>query len=148
MMYSKDFGPRIDAETFRRLCRAREFMDDCYNLSLDLDTISSQACFSRYHFLRLFKQAFNKTPHQYLTEKRIEKAKALLKSEDHSVTDICYEVGFESPGSFSTLFHKQVGHPPIIYRARSFFFRRPPLTRIPGCFLMMYGVEAPPARKF
>src|SRR6267143_90560 len=131
-------------EILERLNRARKFMDSCYDLPLDLAEISSHACFSRYHFLRLFRKAFNKTPHQYLVERRIERAKELLSSEDLRVTDICFEVGFESLGSFSSLFHKTVGHPPITYREKS---RESQAARrqIPGCFLVMYGLE--PAAK-
>ena len=127
-------------EVLERLNRARKFIDLCYDLPLDLEEISSHACFSRYHFLRLFRQAFNKTPHQYLVERRIERAKELLSSQDLRVTDICFEVGFESLGSFSSLFHKTVGHPPITYREKS----RETLAakrQIPGCFLVMYKLE-------
>src|SRR5688500_20382722 len=100
-----------DLETLERLARARDFIDHCYDHPLSLDQISEKACFSRYHFLRLFRQAFNKTPHQYLIERRIEKAKELLRKEDDvRVTDVCFEVGFQSLGSFSSLFHKCVGH--------------------------------------
>src|SRR5687767_5735354 len=103
-----------DLETLERLARARDFIDHCYDHPLSLDQISEKACFSRYHFLRLFRQAFNKTPHQYLIERRIEKAKELLRKEDDvRVTDVCFEVGFQSLGSFSSLFHKCVGHAPI-----------------------------------
>ena len=66
-----------DLETLQRLGRARDFIDHCYDHPLSLDQISEKACFSRYHFLRLFRQAFNKTPHQYLIERRIEKAKGV-----------------------------------------------------------------------
>jgi AraC-like DNA-binding protein len=97
-------------EVLERLDRARKFIDSCYDLPLNLDEISSQACFSRYHFLRLFRRAFNKTPHQYLVERRIEKAKELLSGNELRVTDVCFEVGFQSLGSFSSLFHKSVGH--------------------------------------
>ena len=130
-----------DADTYRRLSRAREFIDDCYHLPLDLDQISRQACLSRYHFLRLFRQVFDRTPHQYLTERRIKRAKELLGSSQLSVTDVCFEVGFESLGSFSTLFHRHVGRPPISYRARVFLFRRFPQSNIPACFLIMYGLQ-------
>jgi len=127
-------------EVLERLNRARKFIDLCYDLPLDLEEISSHACFSRYHFLRLFRQAFNKTPHQYLVERRIERAKELLSSQDLRVTDICFEVGFESLGSFSSLFHKTVGHPPVTYREKS---RKTEAAKrqIPGCFLVMYKLE-------
>ena len=75
-----------DLETLQRLGRARDFIDHCYDHPLSLDQISEKACFSRYHFLRLFRQAFNKTPHQYLIERRIEKAKELLGDDGLRVT--------------------------------------------------------------
>src|SRR6476619_3133988 len=108
-----------DLETLKRLGRAREFIDHCYDHPLSLDQISEKACFSRYHFLRLFRQAFNKTPHQYLIERRIEKAKELLGGDELRVTDVCFEVGFQSLGSFSSLFHKYVGHAPVTYREKT-----------------------------
>jgi AraC-like DNA-binding protein len=132
-------------EIYQRLCRAREFIDACYNLPLDLDQISSQACFSRYHFIRLFRQAFDRTPHQYLTEKRIEKAKELLASGDLTVTDVCFEVGFQSLGSFSSLFHKCVGHPPNAHRDRVCEGKQSPQRQIPACFLIIYGIKISPS---
>lgn len=128
-------------EVLERLDRARTFIDRCYDLPISLDEISSQACFSRYHFLRLFRQAFDKTPHQYLVERRIEKAKELLSTRDLRVTDICFEVGFESLGSFSSLFHKTVGHAPITYREKS-RETQAAKRKIPGCFLVMYNLES------
>ena len=130
----------MGAEVYQRLCRARSFIDHCYDHPLSLDQISSQACFSRYHFLRLFRQAFNKTPHQYLIERRIEKAKELL-ADNLRVTDVCFEVGFQSLGSFSSLFHKYVGHAPVIYRQRV-KDRQEARKQVPGCFLVMYGLES------
>lgn len=130
----------IVPDVYERLCRARDFIDHCYDLPLSLDQISSQACFSRYHFLRLFRDAFDKTPHQYLVERRIEKAKELLSSPELRVTDICFEVGFQSLGSFSSLFRKTVGDAPVIYRekARESASAR---QKVPGCFLLMYKLE-------
>ncbi|HKO61893.1 MAG TPA: AraC family transcriptional regulator [Pyrinomonadaceae bacterium] len=127
-------------DVYERLCRARNFIDVSYDLPLNLDDISSKACFSRYHFLRLFRQTFDKTPHQYLVERRIERAKELLRGAHLSVTDVCFEVGFQSLGSFSSLFHKQVGHAPITYREQA---RKTESARrqVPGCFLVMYKLE-------
>ena len=70
-----------------RLCRARRFIDECYDLPLDLTEISKQACLSRYHFLRLFRDTFDTTPHQYLIHRRIEKAKELLRLRSHFVRE-------------------------------------------------------------
>jgi AraC-like DNA-binding protein len=129
-----------DPEVLERLDRARKFIDLCYDLPLDLAEISSHACFSRYHFLRLFRQAFNKTPHQYLVERRIERAKELLSADKLRVTDVCFEVGFQSLGSFSSLFHRSVGHPPITFREKS-RETQAAKRQVPGCFLVMYGLE-------
>jgi AraC-like DNA-binding protein len=126
-----------DADLHERLCRARRYIDECYDLPLDLREISKQACLSRYHFLRLFRNTFATTPHQYLIQRRIEKAKELLCSEEFSVTDVCFEVGFQSLGSFSTLFRRCVGDAPNNYRER----QRASLRKVPGCFILMYGLK-------
>ena len=128
-----------DLETLQRLGRARDFIDHCYDHPLSLDQISEKACFSRYHFLRLFRQAFNKTPHQYLIERRIEKAKELLGGDELRVTDVCFEVGFQSLGSFSSLFHKCVGHAPVIFREKA-REKQTAMRQVPGCFLVMHKV--------
>jgi AraC-like DNA-binding protein len=126
-----------DSDLHERLCRARRYIDECYDLPLDLAEISKQACLSRYHFLRLFRDTFATTPHQYLIQRRIQKAKELLRSRDLSVTDVCFEVGFQSLGSFSSLFRRCVGHAPINYRKRE----RESLRRVPSCVLFMYGLK-------
>src|SRR2546425_4590286 len=125
-----------NADLRERLWRARKFIDECYDLPLDLTEISKQACLSRYHFLRLFRDTFETTPHQYLIQKRIEKAKELLRVRSLSVTDVCFEVGFESLGSFSSLFRRRVGDAPMSYRDR-----QRSLRKVPGCFLHMYGLK-------
>jgi len=124
-----------------RLCRARRFIDECYDLPLDLNEISKQACLSRFHFLRLFRDTFETTPHQYLIQRRIERAKELLRWKEMSVTDVCFEVGFESLGSFSALFHRCVGTAPVTYRKREM----DSLRKVPGCFIQMFGL-GPAAR--
>src|SRR5215469_255621 len=134
-----DIGTGTDSDIHERLCRARRLIDECYSLPLDLKTISRHACLSRYHFLRLFRDAFNMTPHQYLIQRRIEKAKELLRSRRLSITDVCFEVGFESLGSFSSLFRKRVGQPPTTYRRRE----RESLKKIPGCFIQMFRLPRP-----
>jgi AraC-like DNA-binding protein len=124
------------SEVHERLCRARTFIDECYDSQLDLDEISKQACLSRYHFLRLFREAFATTPHQYLIHRRIEKAKELLRTRRLSVTDVCFEVGFQSLGSFSSLFRRCVGHAPVNYRQNQMQSMR----KVPPCFLSMNGL--------
>ena len=126
-----------NADLRERLWRARKFMDECYDQPLDLNEISREACLSRYHFLRSFREAFDTTPRQYLIQRRIEKAKELLRVRSISVTDVCFEVGFQSLGSFSALFHKCVGDAPINYRRR----QRESLKKIHGCFILMHGLN-------
>jgi AraC-like DNA-binding protein len=82
-----------------------------------LDQISREACLSRYHFLRLFREEFQTTPHQYLIDRRIEKAKELLRHRRLTVTDVCFEVGFQSLGSFSTCIRERVVSRPSIIEA-------------------------------
>jgi transcriptional regulator GlxA family with amidase domain len=135
---------RVDQDTWRRLCRARRFMDQYFAQPLTLSQIAHQACFSSFHFLRLFRQVFNKTPHQYLVEKRLQRAKELLDASLLNVTDVCFEVGFASLGSFSSLFRKSLGVSPVHYRARlAQPCAVPPQAQaiaIPACFLMRFGV--------
>ena len=123
------------------LWRARELIDAHYTQPLDLDELARTANFSRYHFLRAFRRAFHATPHEYLTRKRIERAKELLAQSEFTVTEICFAVGFESLGSFSTLFHKVVGWSPSIYRARAWEMHKNPLKFIPNCYVIMHGIQ-------
>jgi len=123
------------------LLRARELMDAQYAQPLDLDELARTANFSRYHFLRAFRRAFHATPHEYLTRKRIERAKELLAQSQFTVTEICFEVGFESLGSFSALFHRTVGWSPSIYRARAWEMNKNPLKFIPNCYVIMHGIQ-------
>ncbi len=123
------------------LLRARELIDAHFDQPLDLEELARAAHFSRYHFLRAFRRAFHATPHEYLTRKRIERAKELLAQSELTVTEICFEVGFESLGSFSMLFHKVVGWSPSIYRARSWEMKKNPLKFIPNCYVIKHGIE-------
>ena len=123
------------------LQRVREIIDARYTEPLDLNELARTANFSRFHFLRLFRRAFHTTPHEYLIRKRIERAKELLAQSELTVTQICFEVGFESLGSFSTLFHKVVGWSPSIYRARAWEMRKNPLKFIPNCYVIMHGIR-------
>ena len=133
------------AAAARALYPARAFIDAHFADPLDIDQIAERAYFSRYHFIRAFRRTFYETPHQYLTRKRIEKAKELLALSDLSVTEICFTVGFESLGSFSMLFHRAVGWSPSVYRERVLAQRQAPYKFIPNCFVVMYGLQ-PPAK--
>jgi AraC-like DNA-binding protein len=131
----------VRSNNHESLLRARELIDAQYAQPLDLDELARVANFSRYHFLRAFRVAFHATPHEYLTRKRIERAKELLAEDKLTVTEICFEVGFESLGSFSTLFHKIVGWSPSIYRARAWEMRKNPLKFIPNCYVVKHGIQ-------
>jgi AraC-like DNA-binding protein len=127
-----------------RLHRARAFIDASYHLPLDLDQIAAQAHCSRFHVIRLFRRGLDQTPHQYLTQRRIERAKALLVAGDLPVTNVCFAVGFRSVGSFSALFRRVVGTAPSAYRAE--VLRAHERARIavqvpaiPMCFLRRIG---------
>ena len=115
-----------------------------YGRPVYLPDVAAHANLSPYHFLRLHKQAFRETPHEFLTRLRIERAKTLLAGGSHNVTEACFEVGFSSLGSFSTLFARNVGLSPSEYRryVRS-SISVPNTVRplfVPSCFLaMLYG---------
>ena len=90
---------------YRRIVLAKLFIDEHFADNIDLDAIAGEAAFSKFHFIRLFKMAYGKTPHQYLISVRIEKAQLLLRN-GHSVSEVCFEVGFDSPTSFTGLFKR------------------------------------------
>lgn len=131
-------------DIYQRVVSAKLFIDDNYCEAIDLQEISSRAYLSRFHFHRLFTRIYRKTPHQYLTRKRIEKAKDLL-AENKSVTDVCNEVGFESIGSFSVLFKKEIGFAPTYYRNMAWLKKQQakeqPKRFIPHCFIEGYSLE-------
>lgn len=94
-------------ELYRRLAAAREFMQDNVSQNLTIEQIAGEACLNKFHFLSNFKDVFSTTPHRYFTELKLQRALALLQCKKHSVTEVCFLVGFESPASFSNLFKKR-----------------------------------------
>jgi AraC-like DNA-binding protein len=116
----------------RHLLRARDLMDRAYAEPLDVTLLARSAGVSRAHFARMFKRAFGETPHRYLMSRRMERAMALLRAGDLSVTEVCVAVGFTSLGSFSTQFSRFVGESPSAYRSRTI---APELERLPSCFV-------------
>ncbi|OEJ93268.1 helix-turn-helix domain-containing protein [Streptomyces thermolilacinus] len=102
-----------------RLRRARDLMDRDYAEPLDVPALARAAHMSPGHFSRSFRAAFGETPYSYLMTRRIERAKALLRRGDLSVTEVCFAVGCTSLGSFSSRFTELVGESPSAYRARS-----------------------------
>ena len=117
-----------------RLRRARDRMDRDYAQPLDVTTLAATALMSPGHFSRSFRAAFGQTPYHYLMTRRIERAKALLRRGDVPVTEVCYAVGFVSPGSFSSRFTELAGVSPSEYRARD----HRSAAQIPPCSLMLH----------
>ncbi len=122
---------------YKRIVDAKLYIDTHYQERIDLNGVSGHAHFSKYHFLRLFKNAFGKSPHQYLIEVRLEAAKKLLK-ENHPVSETCTLVGFESIPSFCTLFKKKEQKSPHEYRLYYQQLKRKqeqsPFSFVPNCF--------------
>jgi transcriptional regulator GlxA family with amidase domain len=114
------------------MLRARDAMDRAYAGPLDIPALARIASVSEAHFVRTFRATFDETPHRYLQRRRVERAMFLLRESDRSVTDICFEVGFNSLGTFSRTFHEIVGATPIAYRAQG-----GPLA-VPTCFTMAW----------
>ncbi len=134
----------LTTDIYQRIVAAKVYIDENYQESIDLEQISKQAFLSRFHFHRLFRQVYKRTPHQYLTQKRLDKAKDLL-SENKPVTDVCNEVGFESIGSFSVLFKKEIGFAPQYYRNMAYKKKMEQLAQpkkaIPHCFIESYRLD-------
>jgi AraC-like DNA-binding protein len=117
----------------RHLLRAKDLADVRFAEPLTVDDLARAAGLSRAHFSREFRRVFGEPPHVYLLTRRLERAAALLRTTDHSVMQICLDVGLQSVGSFTTSFTRMYGATPTAYRA-SF----PPaslLARIPACIV-------------
>jgi AraC-like DNA-binding protein len=125
------------AYLYRRIVQSKLYIDENFADSIDLGQIADEAVFSKFHFTRLFKKIYGKTPHQYLTFVRIEKAKDFLKS-GMAVHNVCYSVGFESISSFTELFKKMVGYTPSGFQIQQLKVQaeldQVPLKFIPNCF--------------
>jgi AraC-like DNA-binding protein len=129
---------RVPEDLLVGLRRARDRIDRDYAQPLDLEGLAAVAGLSKYHFLRCFARTYGRTPHAYLTERRVERAQDLLRSTNLTVTEICRLVGYESLGSFSSRFRQLVGSSPTEYQARWALTGAP---RIPGCFILMHGLS-------
>lgn len=110
--------PRVPLSDLVRLRQARDTMDRDYAQPLDVPALAQIALMSPGHFSRSFRAAYGETPYSYLMTRRIERAKALLRRGDLTVTEVCMEVGCTSLGSFSSRFTELVGETPSAYRAR------------------------------
>lgn len=109
---------RVDVTDLAYLRRARDLMDREYARPLDVPALARVALMSTAHFSRQFRAAYGETPYSYLMTRRIERAKALLRRGDLTVTEVCLAVGCTSLGSFSSRFTEVVGESPSAYRAR------------------------------
>jgi len=114
------------------MLRARDAMDRTYNQELDIPALAKIACVSESHFIRTFRATFGETPHRYLQRRRVERAMFLLRATSRSVTDVCFDVGFTSLGTFSRTFSGIVGESPSEYRKRG------PIAPAPTCFVMAW----------
>ena len=129
------------SELLTALRRARDFADREFAQPLTLDQMARAAHLSKFHFARAFAGAYGETPRAYLTRRRIERAKDLLRAANLTVTEICLLVGFESLGSFSARFRELVGVSPTVYRESVVANGGPP--PIPGCFVLMWTRPGP-----
>ena len=114
------------------MLRARDHMDHHYAEPLDIPTLAAIAHVSEAHFIRTFPAVFGETPHRYLQRRRVERAMFLLRTTDRPVTDICFETGFSSLGTFSRTFTAIVGETPTEHRRRS------EVQPVPSCFAMAW----------
>jgi AraC-like DNA-binding protein len=123
---------------YRRIVQAKLFMDQHYDTGLRLEAVAARACLSKFHFIRLFKTIYGRTPNQYLIAVRIEKAKELLQHGE-SIENACWQVGFQSPGSFKTLFKRTERISPGVYRhlhaEKMKKLAATPAAFIPACLL-------------
>jgi len=123
---------RAVEESNRRLLRARDAMDRGYAQPLDIPRLARVSHVSEAHFIRTFRATFGETPHRYLQRRRVERSMFLLRETDSTVTEICFEVGFASVGTFSRTFREIVGEPPTAYRHRA------DVSAVPNCFAMAW----------
>jgi AraC-like DNA-binding protein len=121
----------------RYLARARDLTDARYAEEIGVDDMARAAGLSRAHFSREFKRAFGESPHAYLLTRRLERAAALLRTTDRSVSDVCFSVGLRSLGSFTTSFARTYGLSPAAYRDS--FPPAADLARIPACVVRFYA---------
>lgn len=134
--------PGPDLDELRRLRRARDRMDREFAHPLDVPALAATALMSPAHFSRRFRETYHETPYSYLMTRRIERAAALLRQGNVSVTDACFAVGCTSLGSFSASFTQVLGETPSAYRARD----HSDLQAIPGCQVMVLSRPRKPAK--
>jgi AraC-like DNA-binding protein len=127
---------RATEDRNRRMLRARDTMDRSFAQPLDIPALARVAHISPAHFSRQFRATFGETPHRYLQRRRVERAMELLRERDRPVTEICFEVGWSSLGTFSRTFTEIVGESPSRYRMR--FAAGGAALRVPACWAMAW----------
>lgn len=124
-------------DTFARLCRARDLLAAGYGSRILLADAAGEACLSEFHFHRLFRSTFGETPHDFVTRLRLDRARQMLAAQN-SVTEVCFEIGYESLGSFSTKFREHFGRSPMEFQRqvrRTFGYSAPwRVLMVPTCF--------------
>ena len=127
---------------YRQMVRAKLYIDERFASHIDLNNIADEACFSKFHFSRLFKEIYGRTPHQHLIAMRINKAAVLLEN-GASVKEACFAVGFDSVTSFTGLFKRRMGMTPAAFQRERFRVKEEisqvPLKHIPNCFAEKKG---------
>jgi AraC-like DNA-binding protein len=129
--------PMVYAPPARHLLRAKDLADARFFEPLDVEDMAAAAGLSRAHYSREFRRAFGESPHAYLLTRRLERAASLLRYTDRSVADVCFSVGLQSVGSFTTSFTRTYGASPTAYRAQF-----PPAAAhavVPSCIVRAYG---------
>ncbi len=136
----------LGGAAFRRLCRARELLSVPGDRAPTIREVAQVVGISPFHFIRQFEAVFGATPHQLRIQARLERAKQLLALGEHSVTEVCLEVGFTSLGSFSELFRRRIGESPSRYQRRvRVLVTVPgslPVEAFPGCLSLMRHLPA------
>jgi AraC-like DNA-binding protein len=121
----------------RHLLRAKDLADARYFEPLEVEDLANAAGLSKAHFSREFRRVFGESPYVYLLTRRLERAAALLRDTDHSVAEICLEVGLQGVGSFTTSFKRMYGMTPTAYRAT--FPPAASQARVPACIVRAYA---------
>jgi AraC-like DNA-binding protein len=121
----------------RHLLRAKDLADARYSEPLGVEDMAGAAGLSPAHFSREFRRAFGESPYSYLLTRRLERAAALLRTTDRSISDVCFSVGLQSLGSFTTSFTRTFGKSPVAYRAS--FPPAADYALIPACVVHAYG---------
>src|SRR5882762_2575062 len=130
--------PYPKAYLYRRIVQAKLFIDKHFREKINIDEIAEEASFSRFHFIRLFRQAYGNTPHQYMMSMRMLEAEKLMANSALKIQDICFGIGFESVGTFTTQFTRLYGKTPkarqkeILEKLR--ITVEEPLRTVPNCF--------------